>query len=125
MSALISEVIHSQSKLIVAVTVLSADKRHKLAANVYTNVITHSNAMSALTIHADRWRFQLLSTMPPKMKEQLDYLNQNNITFLQGYCFYKPVSFQELLKILLSKPRVKVVVDGSPRPKDDADNVVG
>ncbi|MBS1205617.1 MAG: hypothetical protein H6R25_2516 [Proteobacteria bacterium] len=58
-------------------------------------------------------------------KEQLDYLNQNNITFLQGYYFYKPVNFQELIKILLSKPRVKVVVDDSTRPKDDAHNAVG
>lgn len=44
-------------------------------------------------------------------KEQVDYLNQNNITFLQGYYFYKPVTFSELIKILLSKPRVKVVVE--------------
>ncbi|MRS14730.1 EAL domain-containing protein [Enterobacteriaceae bacterium RIT691] len=44
-------------------------------------------------------------------KEQLDYLNQNNITFLQGYYFYRPVPFTELVKILLSKPRVKVVVE--------------
>lgn len=58
-------------------------------------------------------------------KEQLDYLNQNNITFLQGYYFYKPVNFQELIKILLSKPKVKVVVDESTRPKDDAHKVAG
>lgn len=43
-------------------------------------------------------------------KEQLDYLNKNNITFLQGYYFYKPVAFTELIMILLSKPKVKVVV---------------
>ncbi len=44
-------------------------------------------------------------------REQLDYLNQNNITFLQGYYFYKPVAFRELIKILLSKPKVKVVIE--------------
>lgn len=44
-------------------------------------------------------------------KEQLDYLNQNNITFLQGYYFYKPVAFIEFVKILLSKPKVKVIVE--------------
>ncbi|BCA40040.1 EAL domain-containing protein [Kluyvera ascorbata] len=42
---------------------------------------------------------------------QLDYLSRNNITFLQGYYFYKPVSLPELVKILLSKPKVKVVVE--------------
>ena len=44
-------------------------------------------------------------------KEQLDYLNQNNITFQQGYYFYKPVTYIELVKIILSKPKVKVVVE--------------
>ncbi|WP_330985505.1 MULTISPECIES: EAL domain-containing protein [Enterobacterales] len=44
-------------------------------------------------------------------KEQLDYLNRNNITFLQGYYFFKPVPLPELVKILLSKPKVKVVVE--------------
>ncbi|WP_336222335.1 EAL domain-containing protein [Citrobacter amalonaticus] len=44
-------------------------------------------------------------------KEQVDYLNRNDITFQQGYYFFKPVSFTELIKILLSKPRVKVVVE--------------
>lgn len=44
-------------------------------------------------------------------KEQLDYLNQNNITFLQGFYFYKPVAFTELVKILLSKPKVKIVIE--------------
>lgn len=44
-------------------------------------------------------------------KEQLDYLNQNNITFLQGYYFYKPVPFTELVKIMLSKPKVKVIIE--------------
>ncbi|HJD70996.1 MAG TPA: cyclic diguanylate phosphodiesterase (EAL) domain protein, partial [Enterobacter roggenkampii] len=32
-------------------------------------------------------------------------------TFLQGYFFYKPVPFKELIKILLSKPKVKVRVE--------------
>jgi len=36
---------------------------------------------------------------------------RNNITFLQGYFFYKPVPFKELIKILLSKPKVKVRVE--------------
>ncbi|GAB3040117.1 hypothetical protein GCM10027098_42570 [Bowmanella dokdonensis] len=36
-------------------------------------------------------------------KEQLDYLNQNNITFQQGYYFYKPVTYIDLVKIILSK----------------------
>ena len=44
-------------------------------------------------------------------KEQLDYLNQNNITFQQGYYFYKPVTYIELIKIILSKPKVKVIVE--------------
>ncbi|HDS4387243.1 TPA: cyclic diguanylate phosphodiesterase [Enterobacter roggenkampii] len=44
-------------------------------------------------------------------QEQLDYLMRNNITFLQGYFFYKPVPFKELIKILLSKPKVKVRVE--------------
>lgn len=44
-------------------------------------------------------------------KEQLDYLNKNDITFQQGYYFYKPVKFTELIKILLSKPKVKVIVE--------------
>lgn len=44
-------------------------------------------------------------------KAQLDYLNRNNIVFQQGYYFFKPVPFTELIKILLSKPKVKVVVE--------------
>ncbi|HFT9342619.1 TPA: cyclic diguanylate phosphodiesterase, partial [Escherichia coli] len=44
-------------------------------------------------------------------KAQLDYLNQNNITFQQGYYFYKPVTYIELIKIILSKPKVKVIVE--------------
>ncbi|WP_333496363.1 EAL domain-containing protein [Kluyvera sp. CHPC 1.251] len=42
---------------------------------------------------------------------QLDYLSRNNITYLQGYYFFKPVSLPELVKILLSKPKVRVVVE--------------
>ncbi|MBM3070738.1 EAL domain-containing protein [Lelliottia sp. RWM.1] len=41
-------------------------------------------------------------------KEQLDYLNRNEITLLQGYYFGKPVSYIELIKLLLSKPREKI-----------------
>ncbi|MEB4673939.1 cyclic diguanylate phosphodiesterase [Enterobacteriaceae bacterium G50] len=41
-------------------------------------------------------------------KTQLDYLNRNNISLLQGYYFYKPVKFVELVKILLSKPKEKI-----------------
>lgn len=44
-------------------------------------------------------------------KEQLDYLSMNNITFLQGYYFYRPVPFTKLIMILLSKPKIKVVVE--------------
>ncbi|MBN6043180.1 EAL domain-containing protein [Citrobacter sp. ku-bf4] len=44
-------------------------------------------------------------------KEQVDYLNRNDITFQQGYYFFKPVSFTELIKIILSKPKVKVIVE--------------
>ena len=44
-------------------------------------------------------------------KAQLDYLNRNNITFQQGYYFFRPVPFIELIKILLSKPKVKVRVE--------------
>ncbi|MGX9741333.1 EAL domain-containing protein [Pseudocitrobacter corydidari] len=39
---------------------------------------------------------------------QLNYLNRNNISLLQGYYFYKPVKFVELVKILLSKPKEKI-----------------
>lgn len=42
---------------------------------------------------------------------QLDYLNRNNIVFQQGYYFFKPVPFTELVHILLSKPKVKVRVE--------------
>lgn len=42
---------------------------------------------------------------------QLDYLSRNNITYLQGYYFFKPVSLPGLVKILLSKPKVRVVVE--------------
>lgn len=42
---------------------------------------------------------------------QLDYLNKNNIVFLQGYYFYKPVAFTEFVMILLAKPKVKVYVE--------------
>ncbi len=44
-------------------------------------------------------------------KEQLDYLNKNNIAFLQGFYFYPPVTYTNLIKILLSKPQVKVVIE--------------
>lgn len=44
-------------------------------------------------------------------QEQLNYLSRNNITFLQGYYFFKPVPFTELIKILLSRPKAKVVVE--------------
>lgn len=44
-------------------------------------------------------------------KAQLDYLNRNGIVFQQGYYFFKPVPFTELIYILLSKPKVKVVVE--------------
>lgn len=44
-------------------------------------------------------------------KEQFDYLNQNNITFQQGYYFYKPVTYIDLVKIILSEPKVKIVVE--------------
>jgi FOG: EAL domain len=44
-------------------------------------------------------------------RAQLDYLNRNNITFQQGYYFFKPVPFAGLIHILLSKPRVKVIVE--------------
>lgn len=38
-------------------------------------------------------------------KEQLDYLNKNNISLLQGYYFARPVSYKEFIKFMLSKPR--------------------
>ncbi len=44
-------------------------------------------------------------------EEQLDYLTRNHIRFLQGFFFYKPLPFKELLKVLLSKPKVKVRVE--------------
>ncbi|HII4349931.1 TPA: EAL domain-containing protein [Enterobacter cloacae] len=44
-------------------------------------------------------------------QEQLDYLIRNNIRFLQGFFFYKPLPYKELVKVLLSKPKVKVRVE--------------
>jgi EAL domain-containing protein (putative c-di-GMP-specific phosphodiesterase class I) len=44
-------------------------------------------------------------------QEQLDYLNRNDIAFLQGYYLFRPVPFSGLIKIILSKPKVKVVVE--------------
>ncbi|XXD08003.1 EAL domain-containing protein [Klebsiella sp. R445] len=44
-------------------------------------------------------------------QEQLEYLSRKKITFMQGYYFFKPVSFAELTKILLSKPKVRVIVE--------------
>lgn len=44
-------------------------------------------------------------------QEQVDYLNRNNVSFQQGYFFFKPVPFTELVKILLSKPKVRVFVE--------------
>ena len=38
-------------------------------------------------------------------KEQLEYLNRNKITLLQGYYFGRPVSYVEFIKVLLSRPR--------------------
>ncbi|MCR6470441.1 EAL domain-containing protein [Enterobacter sp. HG048] len=43
--------------------------------------------------------------------EQLDYLTRNHINFLQGFYFFKPTPFKELVKVLLSKPKVKVKVE--------------
>ena len=44
-------------------------------------------------------------------EEQLDYLTRNHIRFLQGFFFYKPLPFMELVKVLLSKPKVKIRVE--------------
>lgn len=44
-------------------------------------------------------------------KAQLDYLNRNNIVYQQGYYFFRPVAFTGLIHILLSKPKVKVMVE--------------
>ncbi|KZQ37526.1 hypothetical protein A3464_15340 [Enterobacter genomosp. O] len=44
-------------------------------------------------------------------QEQLDYLTRNHIKFLQGFYFYKPTPFKELVKFLLSKPKIKVRVE--------------
>ncbi|MBV8043409.1 cyclic diguanylate phosphodiesterase [Pluralibacter sp.] len=41
-------------------------------------------------------------------KEQLDYLNRNDITLVQGYYFWKPVSYIDLIKILLSKSKAEI-----------------
>ncbi|HII3190509.1 TPA: EAL domain-containing protein [Enterobacter asburiae] len=41
-------------------------------------------------------------------KEQLEYLNRNEITLLQGYYFGKPVSYIDFIKVILSKPRETV-----------------
>ncbi|MGF6099669.1 EAL domain-containing protein [Enterobacter sp. A4] len=44
-------------------------------------------------------------------QQQLDYLIHNNIKFLQGFFFYKPVPFKDLVKVLLSKPKITVRVE--------------
>lgn len=44
-------------------------------------------------------------------QEQLDYLMRKKITFMQGYYFFRPVPFAELVTILLSKPKVRVQVE--------------
>jgi FOG: EAL domain len=54
---------------------------------------------------------------------QLDYLNRNNISLLQGYYFYKPVKFVELVKILLSKPKEKIERYIESIKKTNQDNV--
>ena len=41
-------------------------------------------------------------------KAQLEYLNRNEITLLQGYYFGKPVSCIDFIKVILSKPRETV-----------------
>ncbi|EHN8922282.1 EAL domain-containing protein [Enterobacter asburiae] len=41
-------------------------------------------------------------------KAQLEYLNRNEITLLQGYYFGKPVSYIDFIKVILSKPRETV-----------------
>ncbi|WP_434639713.1 EAL domain-containing protein [Klebsiella sp. I138] len=43
--------------------------------------------------------------------EQLNYLNRKNVILLQGYYFFKPVSYIELIKILLSKNKETVVLE--------------
>ncbi|HDR2795173.1 TPA: EAL domain-containing protein, partial [Enterobacter asburiae] len=43
-------------------------------------------------------------------KEQLEYLNRNQINLLQGYYFGKPVSYIEFIKFLLSKPKEEIRV---------------
>jgi sensor c-di-GMP phosphodiesterase-like protein len=43
-------------------------------------------------------------------KEQLEYLNRNQINLLQGYYFGKPVSYVEFIKFLLSKPKEEIRV---------------
>lgn len=45
-----------------------------------------------------------------KTKKQLNYLNQNNITFQQNYYFYKPITYINLIKIILSKPKIKIII---------------
>jgi EAL domain-containing protein (putative c-di-GMP-specific phosphodiesterase class I) len=59
------------------------------------------------------WRVNSISIVAEgvETKAQLDYLNRNNIVFQQGYYFFKPVPFTDLIKILLSKPNVKVMVE--------------
>lgn len=44
-------------------------------------------------------------------QEQLNYLNGKNVTLLQGYYFFKPVSYVDFIKILLSKKKETVVLE--------------
>lgn len=41
-------------------------------------------------------------------KAQMDYLRNNHVIFMQGYYFFRPVSFRELALILLTRPKIRL-----------------
>ena len=43
--------------------------------------------------------------------EQLEYLNRKNIALMQGYYFYKPLTYIELVMALLAQNNKEISVD--------------
>lgn len=85
----------------------------KIDKSFVGRVNTHEDSTRILDSVLDLARKLSISIVAEgvETREQLDYLNRNNITFLQGYYFFKPVPFKELIMILLSKPKVRVRVE--------------
>lgn len=83
---------------------------HSFVGRVNADPSINPNSGLCIGSGALNFRFSIVAE-DVETKEQFDYLNQNNITFQQGYYFYKPVTYIDLVKIILSKPKVKIVVE--------------